>query len=196
MLTAKGAATRQRIIEGAADEIRERGAAATTLDDIRQRTATSKSQLFHYFPDGREQLLLAVAAHEADRVLDDQQPYLGTLTTWDAWGAWRDAVIRRYRAQGVRCPLGVLMSEIGRSTPATKILTAELLRRWHEAIRDGVVAMQRTGQIADDLDPAGTAAAVLSAVQGGVAILMTTGDISHLEAGLDVTLDLLKRSAA
>ena len=72
-LTAKGAATRQRIIEGAATEIRERGVAVTTLDDVRARTGTSKSQLFRYFPDGKDELLLAVARFEADEVLAVQQ---------------------------------------------------------------------------------------------------------------------------
>jgi Bacterial regulatory proteins, tetR family len=51
-LTAKGAATKQRIIEGAAGVIRKVGLGDTTLDDIRMRTATSKSQLFHYFHPG------------------------------------------------------------------------------------------------------------------------------------------------
>ncbi|HEY6786687.1 MAG TPA: hypothetical protein VI365_05175 [Trebonia sp.] len=46
-LTPKGAATRGRIVEGAAAEIRESGVTAT-LDDILVRTGTSKSQLFHY----------------------------------------------------------------------------------------------------------------------------------------------------
>ena len=75
-LTTKGAATRQRIIEGAAAEIRERGVEVTTLDDVLARTHTSKSQLFHYFPQGKDALLLAVARYEADRVLIDQQPQL------------------------------------------------------------------------------------------------------------------------
>ena len=83
--TARGMATRQRIVEGAAAEIRERGVAMTTLDDVRARTGTSKSQLFHYFPGGKEELLLAVARYEADRVLTDQQPQLGELTSWPAW---------------------------------------------------------------------------------------------------------------
>ena len=69
MLTKKGSATRQRIIEAAAAEIRERGIGNVTLDDVGRRSGTGKSQLFHYFPDGREQLLLAVAQREADRVL-------------------------------------------------------------------------------------------------------------------------------
>jgi AcrR family transcriptional regulator len=83
-LTPKGAATKQRIIEGAAAEIRERGVTEVTLDDICARTATSKSQLFHYFPGGKEELLLSVAQHEADRILSDQQPYLDELTSWQA----------------------------------------------------------------------------------------------------------------
>src|ERR1700742_1251739 len=91
-LTAKGAATRLRIIEGAAEVIRRDGVESVTLDDIRQHTSTSKSQLFHYFPDGRRQLLLAVARHEAARVLADQQPHLSALTSWDSWQKWPVAV--------------------------------------------------------------------------------------------------------
>ena len=69
-LTAKGAATRGRIVSGAADLIRSDGI-DVTLDDIRAHTRTSKSQIFHYFPGGREDLLLAVAQHEAHRVIEE-----------------------------------------------------------------------------------------------------------------------------
>jgi len=110
-LTPKGAATRQRIIEGAAAEIRERGVAVTTLDDVRARTGTSKSQLFHYFPDGKEELLLAVARFEADQVLAVQQPQLGNLTSWAAWQRWRDTVVSHYDSRGQQ---GVRPSRIDR----------------------------------------------------------------------------------
>src|ERR1700735_2646257 len=125
-LTPKGAATRDRIIQGASAEIREHGV-TVTLDDIRARTRTSKSQLFHYFPDGREQLLLAVARYEADRVLADQQPQLGHLTSWDAWLAWRDTVLARYRQQGQQCPLNALTTQLGRMTPGARAVVAELM---------------------------------------------------------------------
>jgi hypothetical protein len=45
-----------------------------------------------------------VAAREADQVLEDQEPYLHDLTSWQAWQNWRDAVIARYDKQGVSCP--------------------------------------------------------------------------------------------
>lgn len=194
-LTQKGRQTRRRIVEGAAEEIRERGAASTTLDDIRARTATSKSQIFHYFPGGKEELLLAVAAREADRVLEDQEPHLSNLRTWSAWKDWRDAVLRRYEQQGVNCPLGVLITELGRTTPAARQLTSRLIDAWQAALREGVLAMQEAGEIDRGLDADRTAAALVAAVQGGVTILMATGGIAHLEAALDTTLTLLRNGA-
>ena len=191
-LTAKGRATRQRIIEGAATEIRQRGVTATTLDDIRARTQTSKSQLFHYFPDGKDQLLLAVAEQEAQTVLDDQQPHLGALTSWAAWQRWRDAVVDRYRRQGQHCPLAVLMSEIGRTTPGAQAVTSALMRQWHGEIAAGVRHMQSQGKVSDALDADRVAAAMLAGIQGGVGIMLATGDLSYLEAALDVGIETLR----
>lgn len=184
-LTAKGRATRQRIVEGAAAEIRANGVALTTLDDILARTHTSKSQLFHYFPGGKEQLLLAVAMLESQLVIEDQQPYLGELTSWAAWRSWRDVVVERYRRQGQNCPIAVLMSEIGRSTPGARAVTAELIATWQRAIAAGIRSMQQRGTIAAGLDADRAAAALLAGIQGGVGIMLATGDLSYLEAALD-----------
>src|SRR3954469_21267266 len=98
-LTRKGAATRARIVEAAADLILARGVGGTTLDDIRAGTATSKSQLFHYFPDGKRELVAAIASFQTERVLQAQRPFLDTLDTWEAWEGWRDAVIAHYGSQ-------------------------------------------------------------------------------------------------
>ncbi len=183
--TAKGRATRQRIIDGAAAEIRVNGAVATTLDDVMAHTGTSKSQLFHYFPRGKEQLLLAVAEQEAARVLTDQQPHLSRLTSWAAWQRWRDVVVERYRKQGQQCPLSTVMSEIGR-TPGAQAVTSALIEQWRGEIAAGVRAMQEQGKIAGSVDPSRAAAALLAGIQGGVSVLLSTGDISYLEAALDV----------
>jgi AcrR family transcriptional regulator len=190
--TAKGRATRQRIIDGAAAEVRVHGAVATTLDDVMAHTATSKSQLFHYFPGGKEQLLLAVAEQEAARVLSDQQPQLGELTSWAAWQRWRDVVVERYRKQGQQCPLSTVMSEIGR-TPGAQAVTTALIEQWRSEIESGVRAMQRQGKIAGSLDPSRVAAALLAGIQGGVSVMLATGDLGYLEAALDVGIANLRR---
>lgn len=192
-LTRKGVATRQRIVEGAAAEIRERGIADTTLDDVRARTGTSKGQLFHYFPDGKDQLLLAVARFEADRVLTDQQPQLGALTSWPAWQAWRDRVVARYLAQGRDCPLSGLTAQLGRGSPGAQAVVAELIAQWQGEIAAGIRHMQGIGEIDPGLDSDRSAAALLAGIQGGVMVLLATGQIGHLEAALDIGIAGLRR---
>jgi len=190
-LTTKGAATRQRIIEAASAEIREFGV-TVTLDDIRARARASKSQLFHYFPDGREQLLLAVARYEADLVLADQQPQLGDLTSWPAWQAWRDTVVARYREQGQQCPLSALITQLGRATPAAQAVVAELMGQWQAQIAAGIAAMQAAGEVSGDLDAPRTASAILAGIQGGVIMMLSTGSLAPLEAALDLALEHLR----
>ncbi|GAA1670243.1 TetR/AcrR family transcriptional regulator [Kribbella yunnanensis] len=192
MLTAKGLATRDRIVAAAALEIRERGISTVTLDDIGQRSGTGKSQLFHYFPDGKEQLLLAVAEREAERVIEDQEPQLGRLTSWDAWQDWRDVLVARYRRQGVHCPLGVLITEIGRHTPAAQAVTGKLLEQWQHRLQAGIEEMQAAGEIRADVDATRAAGALMAAIQGGVTILMSSGSAQHLEYALDLCLDYLR----
>ncbi|OIK00850.1 TetR family transcriptional regulator [Streptomyces sp. MUSC 14] len=193
--TAKGRATRARIVEGAAEVLRERGVADTTLDDIRGRTGTSKSQLFHYFPEGKDQLLLAAAQFEADRVLADQQPHLGCLDSWESWQRWRDAVVERYERQGDHCPLGSLFMQVGRSRPGARAIVAELMRQWQQQLADGMRALRANGLVSSTLDVDRAAAALLAGVQGGVAIMMSTGDSTHLKAALDTGIAHLRATA-
>jgi len=192
VLTPKGAATRRRIVEGAAAQIRRRGLASTTLDDIVAATSTSKGQLFHYFPDGREQLLLAVAEHEADQVIADQEPHLSRLASWADWEAWRSAVVERYRAQGVHCPLGVLLTELRGSSPGAMLVTEQLLRRWQQSLEAGITGMRQAGLMPYDIVPGDVAATLIAAIQGGVVILLSTGEIGHLEKALVTILGLLR----
>ncbi|MGW5368690.1 TetR/AcrR family transcriptional regulator [Streptomyces sp. NPDC004009] len=184
-LTPKGQATRSRIIEGAAEVLREKGVALATLDDVRMRTRTSKSQLFHYFPAGKDALLLAVAQYEADRVLDDQMPQLGCLDSWEAWHRWRDVVVERYEAQGDHCPLSSLFLQIGRDNPGARAIVVELMRKWQDSLSAGIRALQGNGLLPLSLDVDQAAAAMLAAVQGGVSIMLSTGNSAHLRAALD-----------
>lgn len=194
-LTPKGRATRARIVEGAADLLRDSGVEATTLDDVMARTRTSKSQLFHYFPDGKEELLLAVARHEADRVLADQEPYLGCLDTWEAWERWRDATILRYEEMGDQCPLGALSLHLGRSTPGARAVVVALLRQWQASLADGVRALQEAGRLPASVDADERAAALLATIQGGVGILLATGQTYHLRVALHQAVADLRRLA-
>ena len=110
------------------------------------------------------------------------------------WQRWRDAVVDRYRRQGLHCPLAVLMSEIGRTTPGAQAVTSALMDQWHHEIADGVRHMQEQNKVAARLDADRVAAALLAGIQGGVGVLLATGDLTYLEAALDVGIHALRES--
>jgi AcrR family transcriptional regulator len=187
-LTAKGAATRRRIIEGAASLIRQNGPAATNLDDVLAATSTSKSQLFHYFPDGREDLLHVVAKFEAEQVLAVQQPYLGDLTSWRKWQAWRRVVIAHYAELGDRCPLSALTAQLGKTSPRTREIVTELYDTWEQHLLAGVRALVARGDVKPGGNPAEVARSILAAIQGGVIMLQATGRVGYLESALSAAM--------
>jgi AcrR family transcriptional regulator len=193
VLTPKGAATRQRIVESAALLIREHGPANVGLDDIRSVTATSKSQLFHYFPDGKADLLLAVASYEAEQVLAEQQPMLGNLTTWRNWDAWRKRVIERYDAQRQKCPLTALTAQLGLANPAVRGIITELYEQWVAYIAAGVRALKDSQAIDADIDVDSAAVEILTAITGGAAMLQATDRMSYLEISLREAIGRLRR---
>jgi AcrR family transcriptional regulator len=189
--SAKGEATRQRMIHAAALLIRENGAAETSLDEVLAATSTSKSQLFHYFPAGRADLLVAVAAHEAAQVLEAQEPYLSDLSSPDAWLQWRQAVVDHYAELGDRCPLGALTSELGKTSPATRVIVTELYDTWEAAIARGVTAL-----LGDNSEQADIARSILAAIQGGVVMLRATGRVDYLDTALTRAVQALTNTAS
>lgn len=187
-LTAKGLATRTRIVDSAAELIRNRGAAETTLDDVRSATSTSKSQLFHYFPEGRHDLLTAVAQHEAAQVLATQQPWLDNLGTDDQWIGWRAAVIDHYTEMGSRCPLGALTSQLGKASPQARGVVVRLYDEWESKIASGVRKRQASGLLEAEVDTQALARGILVAIQGGVVMLQATERTTYLHEGLRSSL--------
>jgi AcrR family transcriptional regulator len=187
-LTTKGAATKQRIIEAAAHLMRDRGPSAVSLEDVLRATATGKSQLFHYFPEGRQDLLLAVARYEAEQELAAQEPYLSRLTSWSDWLAWRDALISHYTRLGMACPLSAVTAQLGKSSPQSREIVSDLYQTWEKRLLAGVRALAEEHELPDGLDPPRAARAILAAIQGGILILQVTGDVSYLASGLDIAL--------
>jgi AcrR family transcriptional regulator len=196
-LTSKGAATRDRIVVAAADLVLARGLAGTSLDDIRAGTATSKSQLFHYFPGGKRELVGAIAAFQGERVLDAQRPYLDTLDTFEAWQAWRDAVVAHYGSQASwGCPIGNLAREVIGSDPEPAAEARAHMERWRGHLAAGIRRMRDTGVLRADSDPEELSLAIFASLHGGLLLTQTMQSIAPLEAALDGALVMLRAGAA
>src|SRR5918999_117752 len=132
-ITARGRATRERIVTAASELIRERGVAQTSLDDVIARAGVSKSQLYHYFED-RAALLRAVVDHNTEQVLGD----LGRLDdSWKAIRAWLDSMVElqvERRGYG-GCPIGTPVSQLGETDEPARRAPADSFTRWEAHLR-------------------------------------------------------------
>lgn len=194
-LTPRGEATRSRIVESAAELVLAGGVGGTSLDDIRAGTATSKSQLFHYFPGGKSELVGAIASFQADRVLAAQEPWLSRLADWDDWRGWRDAVLAHYGSQPQwGCPIGALASELNGNDPARAAEVAAHMERWRGLLEAGVERLREAGEIGADADPRALSTAVFASLQGGLLLTASAESLEPLEAALDGALAMLQAS--
>jgi TetR/AcrR family transcriptional regulator, transcriptional repressor for nem operon len=187
-LTAKGQATRDRIVAAAAAEMFQRGVARTSLDDVKAAADVSSSQLYHYFADKRA-LVLAVIAHQTDAILAGQQPLLSQLDSIDALRAWRDLLVeiqQELNCQG-GCPIATIGAELAETDPQARARVADGLARWEAGIRDGLRAMHARGELHGDPDH--LALATLAALQGGLLLTQIRRDSTPLAIALDTTID-------
>lgn len=91
-LTARGRATRERILRAARDMMYVKGVSSTTLDEVRAASGTSKSQLYRHYPD-KDALVRDVVALQAAELLERQHQLLQRLNSVRGLERWRDALI-------------------------------------------------------------------------------------------------------
>jgi TetR/AcrR family transcriptional regulator, transcriptional repressor for nem operon len=194
--TARGRATRERIVAATADLIGERGIAETSLDDVIERAGVSKSQLYHYFDD-REALLRSVVSHNCDGVLAAQSPHLGSLDSWKAIRAWLDSLVQLQVERDAHggCPVGSLVGQLAETDEEARLELEASFERWEADIREGLRLMRARRKLDRRADPDELATATLAAIQGGLLITQTRRDPSQLAIALDAAYAHLRAHA-
>jgi TetR/AcrR family transcriptional repressor of nem operon len=191
--TARGRATRERIVAAASELIGERGVAETSIDDVLDRAGASKSQLYHYFED-RAALLRAVVLHNAEAVLSSVG---GPLDNWTSIRASFDSMVElqeERRACG-GCPLGTLVGQLVEVDEEARLALADSFDRWEARLRDGLRSMQLHGKLDPGADPDALATATLAAIQGGLLLTQTRRDPRQLAIALDAAYSNLRAHA-
>jgi TetR/AcrR family transcriptional regulator, transcriptional repressor for nem operon len=192
--TARGRATRERIVAAASELIAERGIAETSLDDVIERAGASKSQLYHYFDD-RAALLRAVVEHNTDGVIG----HLGEVNdSWAAIRSWLDSMVQlqiERRACG-GCPVGSLVPQLAETDQQAREALAAAFARWEAVLGEGLRSMQARGKLDQSADPAELATATMAAIQGGLLLTQTRRDPRQLAIALDAAYAHLRAHRA
>src|ERR1700761_5168038 len=174
-LTAKGRATRDRIVQVAAELILSDGLSALNMDALRKAASVSGSQLAHYFTDKRA-LIRAVVARQINVVLDfHRQPKLGALDTFDDFERWIDLNMRYLRRIGYSGTptYHALAGQLGKSDSATREALASGYWQWIELLEQAIQQMKDSGILAARADPRDLALVITSAHQGGATLAFT-----------------------
>jgi AcrR family transcriptional regulator len=192
-LTAKGRATKERIVRVASELMLERGVARTTIEDIQDAANVSTSQMYHYFGD-KDDLVAAVIDLQSSRVLGRQQLALFPLDSIAALVRWRNAVVDVMRGRGCigGCPIGSLANELSDTDPLARARLARAFAQWEDMIREGLAAIVERGELPSGSNVGRLAMAVLAGVQGGLLLSQLRRDTEPLEAALDTMIEHLR----
>lgn len=174
-----------------------RGVAATTLDDVRTASGTSKSQLYRHYPD-KDALMRDVVALQAAEVLEWNRQHLLRVKSVRGLERWRDALVERVALRGGAggCPLGSLAAELADHDEGLRVSLARHFAEWEDLLRAGLERMRNAGRLRPDADPAALATGLMAAVQGGYLLAQTTHDAGPMRIALDMAIDQVRAYAS
>ncbi|MGA8329273.1 MAG: TetR/AcrR family transcriptional regulator [Mycobacterium sp.] len=192
-LTARGATTRARIVDVAAELMYVKGVEATTLGEILIAGAASKSQFRQHFAD-KDDLVRAVIAFRAKEVLDKQTRRLEKIVSFRGLEQWRDALLQRsvLRRGAWGCELGSLSSELSDRDDRARGQLNDAFQDWERLLAEAFVRMRDRSVLRDDIDPAAMATSVMAAVQGGYLLAQLAHDSVPMKLALDMALGYVR----
>src|SRR3954471_3433831 len=99
-----------------------KGVAATTIDDVREQSGTSKSQLYRHFPD-KDSLVQAVIAMRSAQIMARAEERLEELDSIRGLELWRVALVRNNELQNgaYGCALGSMANELSDSNEEARV---------------------------------------------------------------------------
>lgn len=174
-LTAKGRATRDRIVQAAAQLIVTEGLSAANMEAVRAAASVSGSQLAHYFAD-KSALIRAVIRRQIGVVLDfHRQPKLGNLDSFDDFERWIDLNMRYLRRIGYfgTPTYHALAAQLVKTDDSTRETLAAGYRQWIDLVAQAIQRMKDGGVLVADADPRRLALVIVSAHQGGGTLAFT-----------------------
>jgi AcrR family transcriptional regulator len=186
---ARGSVTRERILRAAAALLRERGAAAVTLDDICAAGAISRSQVHQHFGD-EDAIVAAAVEAQAARLLADQQRALAEVRDLEDLQRWRDTIVARNAADDGRygCVLGSLTTQLSDRNESARVVLDHAFNRWGELLASCLERLRGAGRLDPQADVQRLALGIVAALQGGYILAQAARDSQSLADALDMAL--------
>lgn len=155
---------RERMVVGATKLLASKGLQATSFSEVIELTETPRGSIYHHFPGGKDELVLA-ALDEAERRMLDALTAAGTTSAESvleaAVGVWRDLL----SVSEVTTGCAAAAVTVATDNEALLDAAGRVFETWTERLTDLFTA----GGLTEDA-ARGFAATVLATVEGAVVI--------------------------
>ena len=186
--TGRGRASRERIVERAAELFAERGVAGTSLDDVLAAAGAGKSQLYHYF-SGRDDLVAAAVGLRCTQVLAGLTQALGSVASLAGLEQALNGFAAGFEQMGMPgCPIGSLAADVAESNEGARQQAATAFDAWERLFADALERMRQQGELRADASPAVLATALLASLEGGMVLSQTRKDAASLHIAVEAGL--------
>lgn len=192
--SAKGAATRLRIVRTAADLFHKQGVVATSPDEIIEASSIGKGQFYYYFKN-KEGLVHEVLQTYLNEIETNTAPFSYEITSWEELEGWFVAQIElQRRFQMTRgCPFGT----IGNEVTAQEELIRQDLSLIFELAKNKLAAFfireKAKGRLAEAANEERMADFCIATIQGAMLLGKIKRDGKRAEAIVTEAVALLKR---
>jgi AcrR family transcriptional regulator len=158
--------------------VRERGARATSIDDVLRHSGAPRGSVYHHFPGGREQLLREATDYAGEFVAGalERTPQDDPLASLDAFleGYRADLVANDFRTG---CPIVAVAVESRGDDSDLHEHAAAAFALWQRLLADRFAAAGIDAARVDDL-----ALMIISAVEGALILSRARRDAAPLDS--------------
>src|SRR5437667_1593896 len=183
--SAKGAATRDQILDAASRLIHLQGYHCTSLDDVLRESGVGKGNFYYHFRSKEdlgyaiiERLVTAFLARTLEPAFADPEPdVMGQIE------GFLDLVPDNQRQRNCvgGCPMGNLASELSDVHEGFRKRLADVFVAWRVTMTLALRRGQATGRLSEDCDPDGAASFIVAALEGAILMSKVTKEIQVLE---------------
>jgi TetR/AcrR family transcriptional repressor of nem operon len=183
--SARGAATRDHILDAASRLIHLQGYQGTSLDDVLRQGGVGKGNFYYHFKS-KEELGYAIIDRAVRVFVERVLEPVFTDTTADPIAqvhTFLDRVLENQRQRNCigGCPMGNLASELSDVHEGFRRRLAGTFVQWRVKLTQALSRGQATGRLMAGCDPDGLSQFIVAALEGAILLTKVTRDIAVME---------------
>jgi TetR/AcrR family transcriptional regulator, transcriptional repressor for nem operon len=187
-VTRRGRASRERIVERAAELFAERGVAATSVDEVLAAAGAGKGQFYHYFR-GRDELAAAAVGHRCAQVVAGLTQTLGDVSSLAGLEQALAGFVAGFEQQGMPgCPIGTLAAEVAGRNEEARLQAAAGFDAWERLLAGALERIRQRGELRVGADPEVLATGLLASLEGGMVLSQARQDMASLRVAVEAGL--------